>query len=224
MEFFLTAISGLAWTIVYVDAIRIGFKQRTFAIPSFALALNLAWELIYGIHDLIATVGLQSIVNVVWAGLDIIIGYTFVRFGRKYWPEFLPKALFYWWAALMLVTAFACQFALIWQFGFEWAEGYSAFLQNLIMSVLFLAMFVARKGTEGQSMTIAVAKCVGTLAPTILFGAIQAVPLVLVIGALCFVFDVIYIGLLYWGTRTHVTSPHSAAVPASSVDGAGATA
>ena len=107
----------------------------------------------------------------------------------------------------MIITAFACQFALIWQFGFEWAEGYSAFLQNLVMSLLFLSMFVARRGAEGQSMTIAVAKCIGTLAPTILFGVIKDVPLVLVIGALCFVFDLIYIGLLYWGRSQRLTTP-----------------
>lgn len=85
------ALSGLAWTIVYVDAIRIGFRQRTFAIPAFALALNLAWELTYGIYGLMGTIGLQSAVNVIWAGLDIVIGYTFIRFGRKYWPDFLRK-------------------------------------------------------------------------------------------------------------------------------------
>jgi len=26
---FLTVVSGLAWTVVYVDAIRIGFKDRS---------------------------------------------------------------------------------------------------------------------------------------------------------------------------------------------------
>ena len=40
----LTLLSGIAWTVVYVFAIRIGFQQRTYAIPAAALALNIAWE------------------------------------------------------------------------------------------------------------------------------------------------------------------------------------
>ena len=33
MELFLTALSGLAWTVVYMDAIRLGFKPETYAMP-----------------------------------------------------------------------------------------------------------------------------------------------------------------------------------------------
>jgi hypothetical protein len=44
---FLTALSGLAWTVVYIEAIRVGFTQRTYALPVVALALNIAWESIY---------------------------------------------------------------------------------------------------------------------------------------------------------------------------------
>ena len=54
MEAFLTAISGLAWTIVYIDAIRIGFRQKTYAIPMAALGLNFAWESTYAVHELAA--------------------------------------------------------------------------------------------------------------------------------------------------------------------------
>jgi hypothetical protein len=50
----LTLLSGVAWTVVYVVAIRIGFQQRTYAIPAVALALNIAWESIYETHGLAA--------------------------------------------------------------------------------------------------------------------------------------------------------------------------
>ena len=30
---FLVALSGICWTVVYVDAIRIGFRNKTYAIP-----------------------------------------------------------------------------------------------------------------------------------------------------------------------------------------------
>jgi hypothetical protein len=45
MEDFLTLVSGIAWTLVYIDAIRVGFKDKSYAMPLFALALNLGWEL-----------------------------------------------------------------------------------------------------------------------------------------------------------------------------------
>lgn len=40
MDNFLILVSGLAWTIVYLDSIRIGMKDKTFAMPFWALALN----------------------------------------------------------------------------------------------------------------------------------------------------------------------------------------
>ncbi|WP_314196352.1 hypothetical protein [uncultured Arthrobacter sp.] len=46
MILFLTIVSGVAWTVVYAEAIRLGFRERTYAIPAAALALNFAWEAI----------------------------------------------------------------------------------------------------------------------------------------------------------------------------------
>ena len=80
--------------------------------------------------------------------------------------------------------------------------GYSAFLQNLLMSVLFIDMLVRRASREGQSLLIAVSKWLGTLAPTILFGVIgeagfpQGSVFIVIIGSLCSVFDLIYIFML----------------------------
>ena len=78
------------------------------------------------------------------------------------------------------------------------AAKYSAFLQNLLMSGLFIAMFVARRGARGQSVAIGVAKWIGTLAPTLLLGAIQKSPFILGIGVLCSALDLTYIALLLW--------------------------
>ena len=50
MALFLTALSGVAWTLVYLEAIRVGFRDRTYAMPVAALALNIAWESIYAAH------------------------------------------------------------------------------------------------------------------------------------------------------------------------------
>lgn len=198
MRLFLTALSGIAWTIVYIDAIRIGFKHRTYAMPVAALGLNIAWETIYAVFALERAISLQAVFNLFWALLDLIIVYTFVRFGRAELPKFVTRPLFVAWAALVFISAYIIQWIFIVQFGWTTAARYSAFLQNLLMSGLFIAMFVARRGSRGQTLLIAVAKWIGTLAPTIVFGVYENATFILTLGILCSIFDLTYIGLLIW--------------------------
>jgi len=201
MELFLIIASGLAWTIVYIEAIRLGFKFKTYAMPVAALGLNIAWETIYGVHGLIGTVSAQSVINILWAAADVLIVITFFRFGRAELPKFVTRPLFIAWGVVIFGTSYALQALFIGQFG--WTDGarYSAFLQNLLMSGLFIALLVARRGTRGQSMVIAVAKWLGTLAPTILIGVLGNLPFIIGIGLLCSVFDLIYIGMLWWAKK-----------------------
>jgi hypothetical protein len=200
MEVFLTLLSGIAWTLVYIDAIRIGFKDKSYAMPLFALGLNLGWELLYAYNSLAQSSGpsLQGIINACWALFDFGIVYTYFRYGRRYWPQAFSTHAFTGWSILVLVTSFVLQLIFFYEFGGHLAARYSAFLQNLLMSVLFIGMFVSRKGSEGQTMLIAIAKWLGTLAPTILFGIYEQSLFITVVGVFCSVFDLIYIGLLLW--------------------------
>jgi len=198
MQLFLTILSGLAWTIVYIEAIRLGFKSKTYAMPIAALGLNISWETIYGIHGLLGPISAQSIINILWAAADVVIVVTFFRFGRSELPAFVTRPLFIGWGVVLIGTSYAVQALFIGQFGWTDAVRYSAFLQNLLMSGLFIAMFVARRGTRGQSLVIAISKWIGTLAPTILIGVLGNLPFITGIGLLCSVFDLIYVGLLWW--------------------------
>src|SRR6187455_1066927 len=58
----LTLVSGICWTIVYIDGIRLGFKHRSYAIPFYALALNFSWELIYTYYGFSTTISAQAVV------------------------------------------------------------------------------------------------------------------------------------------------------------------
>ncbi len=198
MDNFLTLLSGIAWTLVYIDAIRIGLKDKTYAMPLFALGLNLGWEALYAYHSLAAGPSLQGIINACWALFDIGIVYTYFRYGRRYWPQAFSTNVFVGWSVLVFITAFVLQLIFVYEFGVHGGARYSAFLQNLLMSVLFISMLVSRRGVEGQTLLIAVAKWIGTLAPTILFGMIEQSLFITVVGVLCSVFDLIYIGLLLW--------------------------
>ncbi|MCB5163404.1 hypothetical protein LG634_00865 [Streptomyces bambusae] len=207
MDLFLTAVSGLAWTLVYVSAIRTGFAQRTYAMPVAALALNFAWETTYAVTEWQHGPSLQGVVNVVWALADVAIVHTYLAYGRAEFPAFLTRSLFAGWNVLLFGTAFALQWLFLAHFGLHDASRYSAFLQNLLMSVLFIAMFASRAGGRGQTLTIAVSKWLGTLAPTILFGVLEDAPFILALGLLCSAFDLAYIGLLLRDRRERSAAP-----------------
>lgn len=196
MDTALALFSGIAWTLVYVDAIRLGFRDRTYAMPVAALALNIAWEATYAVQALSARVSVQGVINVVWAVADVVIVVTYLRFGRRELPASVTRPLFVGWNLLLFGTAFAVQWLFLAHFGAHDGGRYSAFLQNLLMSGLFIAMFVNRGSLRGQSLTIAVAKWLGTLAPTILIGVLDHNPFILAIGLLCSAFDLAYIGLV----------------------------
>ena len=210
----LIVISGVCWTIVYIEGIRIGFRDKSYAIPFYALALNFAWEGLYTFFGFrINGVTVQNIFNAVWLTFDVGILYTYFKFGRKYFSRWLrtetsanvlnTKSAFTSWSVLGLVTAFALQYAILREFGIAKGAGYSAFLQNLLMSVLFIAMLAGRGNSEGQSLSIAINKWIGTLAPTVLYGLVgeggfpRGSFLILVAGVLCSVFDLIYIRMLF---------------------------
>lgn len=196
MELFLTLVSGVAWTLVYAEAIRVGLRDRTYAMPVAALALNFAWESTYAVNDIRTGLSAQGVVNVVWALADIVIVYTYLRYGRAELPGFVTRPLFAVWTVLLFASAFAVQWLFLARFGAHDASRYSAFLQNLLMSGLFIALYASRRGPLGQSLVIAVAKWVGTLAPTFLFGVIEDAPFILGLGLMCAVFDLAYIALL----------------------------
>jgi len=221
----LTVISGLCWTIVYLEGIRIGFRDKSYAIPFYALALNFAWETLYTYFGFRTNgVTVQNIFNAVWLIFDIGILYTYFKFGQKYFRTGLKdlsahaagsnRSWFIAWSVLGLVAAFALQYGFLREFGVAKGAGYSAFLQNLLMSVLFIAMLAGRGNREGQSLSIAINKWIGTLAPTILYGLVgeggfpRGSFLILVAGLLCTVFDLIYVRMLLL-TKDQATASHN---------------
>lgn len=195
----LAVVSGLCWTLVYLECLRVGLRDRTYAMPIFALGLNLAWEVLYAVDGLAnwgrfgAFGQTQTVINVVWAGLDVAILWTFFRFGRRAWPQ-LNVSLVVTLGVAALIVGAAVQGVFYVEFGARNAPVYTAFAQNLLMSVLFVDLLLRRGTASGQSMVIASAKLAGTLAPTISLGFIAGFnPYVAVLGLLCLVFDALYV-------------------------------
>ncbi len=137
---------------MYAEAVRLGFRDRTYAIPAAALGLNFAWEVVHASHSIATGISVQGVFNIVWGLADVLIVYTFLRFGQAELPPWVTRRLFIGWALLLGAMAFAVQLLFVVEFGWDDAARYAAFLQNLLMSGLFIAMFVGRRGSRGQSL------------------------------------------------------------------------
>lgn len=206
MDLFLQVMSGALWTAVYIDCIRVGFKDKTYAMPLWALALNISWEFLYSLHGYVqGPPSLQTYINTVWFCFDVVILVTYLRYGLRFFPTHLKKSSFYAWSLLAIVTSLAIQYVFTVEFRpLANAEAYSAYPQNVLMSVLFIVMLTNRKSSIGQTKLIAVAKFLGTLAPTIELGILgggepfggRPSMFVLVLGIICAVFDILYIIML----------------------------
>lgn len=196
--FVLVGISGICWTIVYLELIRNGFRDKACGMPLFALGLNIAWEFLYSIDGFFLSkefIQVQNIADMAWALCDVAILVCWFRYGKQYLPQkaqkyFIPYSVL----ALLVCVGMQMAFYLNCTTATE-ASIYSAFAQNVAMSVLFLAALFQRDSTKGFSLLGAVCKCIGTLTPTI-WGCVEAGgihPYILITGSMCFVLDVIYI-------------------------------
>lgn len=98
---------------------------------------------------------------------------------------------------LAFAICITIQILFIYEFGDAQAEIYSAYLQNIVMSVAYLYMLNRRSGSKGQTKLIALCKWVGTLAPT-LIGVIENNIFIITTGIICFVLDGLYFYLLWY--------------------------
>ncbi len=184
--------SGIFWTAVYILIIRLGFRERTYGMPIAALCANISWEFIFSFvypHD-----PPQNYITIVWFVFDLVIVLQTLRFGKV---TFEPRSLFYPAFILGLLVSFGAIMAITIQFN-DWDGKYAAFGQNLMMSVLFVAMLLRQQDIKGQSIYIALGKMVGSLLPSILFFLrFPNSPLLNFLYVSIFIFDLIYLVLLY---------------------------
>lgn len=196
MEEILKITSGLCWSTVYIVLIYNGFKYKSYGMPLLALALNFGWEFFYSFYQLdVNNISLQRWINIFWFVLDGIIVYQYFKFGKQYFPKKISGNLFIPWSILIFASCFLIEYMFLYEFGKSQGAKYAAFLQNLIMSFLFIDLLLKRAKIEEFSITVAICKWLGTLAPTILFGLENN--FILAIGVLCCIIDMVYIGVLY---------------------------
>ena len=196
----LVVVGGIAWTIAYIDIIRVGFRDRTYGMPAAVIPLNLSWEIFYA-FDGLTSLNIQFWINVAWCLADIVIVTTFIMYGRSEIPIHISLFVFLAGSGLALAISFALQAAFVAEFGVFSASFFSAFLINVVISAQFITMLLSRRSIRGQSLTIAVSKWIGTLMFTVIYGYLQFSILTLVLGAVICLFDLVYITLVVWTIR-----------------------
>jgi len=189
----LTLLSGACWTIAYILIIVLSFRDKTYGMPFWALAFNLSWELIFSFLLSPESFPLQAFINKIWLAFDVLILIAYFQYGKNEWPGIISEGLFYPYSLLVIVISFL--FVYLLSVELDQSQGkYAAFIQNLMMSILFLRMLNRRRSSKGQSGWIAFFKMAGTLAPTLVYGAKSN--FILFLGASCLIFDLIYLVLV----------------------------
>jgi len=227
--------SGLFWLLAYLFIIYRGFKDLTYGMPIVAFVGNIAWEIIYGLGlEPVCPLTWSScpattiqIRNAVWLVFDLIILYTILKYGRKYFTGTLHKYFAPIIFGGILLAGLVIYFIVneyyirnLWgvQVGGTTPEflplteqggsDVTGFGLNLIMSVLFVFMLERRGNLDGQSFLIALTKWLGTLAAYgFMFADGIQTPLVNTLYAAIFVFDIYYMARVYRLSRAQGINP-----------------
>lgn len=199
----LMIIGGVFWSLTYVLIIRRGIIDRTYGMPLAALCANISWEAIFSfIHPHSPP---QLYINYMWFLLDVFIVFQFLKYGKSEFPTLSNKTL-YTVFLLTLVTGFGLVLSITYEFN-DWKGAYAAFGQNLMMSVLFIVMLFNRGNLRGQSIYIALFKMFGTGISSLAFYLYQPISqgsvLLPFFFVSIFVYDIIYVGLIYQKYREY---------------------
>ena len=173
---------GISWSLAYIAALLIGFKNKTYCIPKLSICMNFAWELWVVISRVQSGSSLSSgfISQLMWLTLDIGILISWLAFDKDI-SQIKKGAMF---LAVVAAVYFIAYKAGQWKL--------SVFVINVLMSLEFLWRCRKECG-KWISPFIAFAKLVGTLAATVLNGVIFRNGVILWLGGLCLIFDSYYL-------------------------------
>lgn len=196
MQTIILVTGGIFWILTYIFIISKGFKDKTYGMPLIALCANISWEFIFSF--VFPHTPPQLFINYLWFGLDIIIVIQFFKYGKNEFLNLSSKKLY-----SIFVVLLGVEFSIILFSGItlgEFKGVYSAFGQNLVMSILFIIILFKRNSLRGQSIYIAVFKMLGTGLTSIhyyLFEPITQSSLILpALYVSIFIFDIVYIYLI----------------------------
>lgn len=205
IDIILQGLSGVLWIITYILIIKKSIKDKTYGMPFIAMCLNLTWEFVFVF--IYKTDIFHQLVCLIWFILDLIIVFIFLKYGYKDFKKryslsrlsFLILVVFTLLASFIFMLLAPIDFSVLFDESIFLSAGFIAYFQNLLMSILFVLMFLERGNSKGQSMFIALFKYIGTfcVAITKFSGMSLSNPTELFVIFLIQVFDILYIYLLF---------------------------
>ena len=200
-------LTALGWATAYILIIRRGFLEKTYGVPMVALVGNIVWEFLFGFFIRppgSEPINLWTIINVTWFCIDLVIFWQMLKFGVN--EKWHSKRFFYSSIVITVIFALGAELALTYQLS-DWEGQYTSFIDNLIMSILFINLLYSR-GVRGQSIYIAISKMIGTLAISIDYlVSYPTAPLQWYLSGAILFFDLLYTGLLYAKLREVKINP-----------------
>ncbi len=159
MQSIILLLGGIFWILTYIFIISKGYNDKTYGMPLLALCANISWEFIFSF--LLPHSPPQLYINYLWFALDVVIVFQFFKYYKNEFPNLSSLTL-----CIVFGISVATALSIILSGGIFLGDVdgvYAAFGQNLLMSVLFVAMFFKRGNTlRGQSIFIAIFKMLGT--------------------------------------------------------------
>jgi hypothetical protein len=198
---------GASWVLLYVAAVYYGVRNKSFAIPAFAIPFNFAWELLtsFVVPNPVAT---WLWVNRVWLVIDCILLAQTLRYGASEQTTAAARRYFPWFLAALGCFALSSQYGYIRTF--DDSLGYEvAFVIDVLMSFLFIHRYFERPDHSTLAYAIAWLKLFGNLGVSIqtfvlfprLHPQLQSFAFFHVLYVTLFALDSIYIALLWSGRR-----------------------
>lgn len=209
-------VGDLCWVIAYALIAYKCFKEKAYGIPALAICLNFGWEIL-GSFVFPNKVALWEWLYRIWFVGDLFIVYQLFRYGRDL--QTIPEVRRHFHAIMVfcILAGIAGQYAFV--LTYEDRIGFvAAFMINLVMSILFPFMFLARKQTRrGISVGGAWFKMFGTL--FVSYQTYYLVPLmdhppsmafVLFLAGMIFFFDCLYVYMVSRPAPETAGSPEAA--------------
>jgi hypothetical protein len=192
------------WVLAYLFILKRCFADRTYGLPLVAICLNFGWELLAS-FVLPNPVALWHAFDRIWLLVDVVLVYQLFRWGRK--EQQIPEIARFFPAVVVITFALGLwgQYAFVATYR-DRLGLVGAFGVNLIMSVLFVFFYFARRGSgRGLSRAGAVCKMLGTLGTSIECHWVvrlidPELPSLAFLSFLCisiFLFDALYVFLLF---------------------------
>lgn len=166
-ELFLFCGGCFMWVFIYMVYVRQIFKKQYIEMPTLAACGNVGWELVWGWRFQTDMGILMVWCYRAWFFIDLIILYGVLRYG---WKQIASPNLRKHFVPTHVVLTFAW-IGFYWLFvlsGLDTPIGAtSAFICNLVISSLYIALILGRSDLSKLSWTIAWLKMIGTGTNTI---------------------------------------------------------